>query len=323
MGEFDLIKRYFQRENSTAHNGVILSIGDDCALTQLSPEQQLAVTTDTLVCGTHFLPTISPEDLAYKSVAVNLSDLAAMGATPRWVSLALTLPEVDHCWLQAFSRSLFDILDRYNVSLIGGDTTKGSLSITLTAQGALPQGQGLFRHQADIGDWIFVSGCLGDSAAGLALLLNPLHLPFNASQAYCVERHLRPTPRVELGQMLRAFSRCAIDISDGLLADLGHILKRSRCGAQLYLENLPLSEPLRANYSLAQAEKWALTGGEDYELCFTVAEQYRDEMEKTAQALGLSCHCIGRIVPLEQGLTLWREGQECPLPTHIGFDHFK
>lgn len=323
MGEFDLIKRYFQRENRAEHSSVILSIGDDCALTQLQPAQQLAITTDTLVSGTHFLPTISPDDLAYKSVAVNLSDLAAMGATPRWVSLALTLPNIDHRWLQAFSRSLFDILDRYNVSLIGGDTTKGNLSLTLTAQGVLPQGEGLFRHQAAVGDWIFVSGFLGDSAAGLALLLNPPDSALTPDQSKLIERHLRPTPRVELGQMLRRFSSCAVDISDGLLADLGHILTRSQCGAQLYLETLPLSAALRENYSLEQAEKWALTGGEDYELCFTVADQCREEMEKTAKALGFACYCIGRIVPAEQGITLLRAGQECPLPTHIGFDHFQ
>lgn len=323
MGEFDLIQRYFQRENVAQNNGLILSIGDDCAITELQVQQRLAITTDTLVCGTHFLPTISPEDLAYKSVAVNLSDLAAMGATPRWVSLALTLPQVDHRWLQAFSHSLFDILDHYQVSLIGGDTTKGSLSITLTAQGVLPKEKGLFRHQAQIGDWIFVSGELGDSAAGLDLLLNPPQSPLTDTQQYLLKRHLRPIPRVELGQTLLPFSQCAIDISDGLLADLGHILKRSQCGAQLYLEQLPLSDALRKNYPLEQSERFALTGGEDYELCFTVSDQHRVEMENTLKSQGFTCYCIGRIVPREQGLTLLKFREKCPLPSQIGFDHFQ
>lgn len=323
MGEFDLIKRYFHREHQRENNGVILSIGDDCALTELQPQQQLAVTTDTLVAGTHFLPTISPDDLAYKSVAVNLSDLAAMGATPRWVSLALTLPKADHNWLQAFSHSLFTVLDHYQVKLIGGDTTKGELSITLTAQGTLSKGKGLFRHQAQIGDWIFVSGSLGDSAAGLDLLLNPPQSPLTDSQQYLLKRHLRPTPRVELGQMLLDFSHCAIDISDGLLADLGHILKRSQCGAELYLERLPLSQALRANYPTEHAEQFALSGGEDYELCFTVADQYRAEMENRAKILGFDCYCIGRIVPAEHGLILLKQGKPFPLPTQIGFDHFR
>ena len=203
MGEFDLIKRYFSRKS--LQNDVVLSVGDDCAITSISTGYQLAITTDTLVEGTHFLPSISPADLAYKSVAVNLSDLAAMGATPTWMSLALTLSEIKEAWLAEFSQSLFAILDRYGVSLIGGDTTKGPLSITLTAQGFLPENQGLFRHQAKVGDWIFVSGFLGDSAAGLDLLLKNRKIE-NESDRYLIQRHLRPTPRVERGLALRSFS---------------------------------------------------------------------------------------------------------------------
>lgn len=258
MGEFDLIKRYFSRKS--LQNDVILSVGDDCAITSIPAGYQLAITTDTLVEGTHFLPSISPADLAYKSVAVNLSDLAAMGATPTWMSLALTLPEIKEAWLAEFSQSLFAILDRYGVSLIGGDTTKGSLSITLTAQGFLPENQGLFRHQAKAGDWIFISGFLGDSAAGLDLLLQNRKIE-NESDRYLIQRHLRPTPRVELGLALRSFSCCSLDISDGLLADLGHILERSQVGAEIYLENLPLSRHLCTQYEQTQAEKFALTGG--------------------------------------------------------------
>lgn len=319
MGEFDLIKRYFLRKS--LQNDVILSVGDDCAITSIPTGYQLAITTDTLVEGTHFLPSISPADLAYKSVAVNLSDLAAMGATPTWMSLALTLPEIKEAWLAEFSQSLFAILDRYGVSLIGGDTTKGSLSITLTAQGFLPENQGLFRHQAKVGDWIFVSGFLGDSAAGLNLLLKNREIE-NESDRYFIQRHLRPTPRVELGLALRSFSCCALDISDGLLADLGHILERSQVGAEIYLENLPLSRHLCMQYEQKQAEKFALTGGEDYELCFTVSEEKREEMEQVLRSQGIKVTCIGKILPQTSGLNLLKNGEKVALPEHCGFDHF-
>lgn len=319
MGEFDLIKRYFLRKS--LQNDVILSVGDDCAITSIPTGYQLAITTDTLVEGTHFLPSISPADLAYKSVAVNLSDLAAMGATPAWVSLALTLPEIKEEWLAEFSQSLFAILDRYGVSLIGGDTTKGPLSITLTAQGFLPENQGLFRHQAKVGDWIFISGFLGDSAAGLDLLLQNRKIE-NESDRYFIQRHLHPTPRVELGLALRSFSCCALDISDGLLADLGHILERSQVGAEIYLENLPLSRHLCTQYEQTQAEKFALTGGEDYELCFTVSEEKREEMEQVLRSQGIKVTCIGKILPQTSGLNLLKNGKKMALPTHIGFDHF-
>ena len=319
MGEFDLIKRYFSRKS--LQNDVILSVGDDCAITSIPTGYQLAITTDTLVEGTHFLPSISPTDLAYKSVAVNLSDLAAMGATPAWVSLALTLPEIKEEWLAEFSQSLFAILDRYGVSLIGGDTTKGPLSITLTAQGFLPENQGLFRHQAKVGDWIFVSGFLGDSAAGLDLLLQNRKIE-NESDRYFIQRHLRTTPRVELGLALRSFSCCSLDISDGLLADLGHILERSQVGAEIYLENLPLSRHLCTQYEQTQAEKFALTGGEDYELCFTVSEEKREEMEQVLSSQGIKVTCIGKILPQTSGLNLLKNGEKVALPEHCGFDHF-
>ncbi|WP_315568020.1 thiamine-phosphate kinase [Haemophilus parahaemolyticus] len=319
MGEFDLIKRYFLRKS--LQNDVILSVGDDCAITSIPRGYQLAITTDTLVEGTHFLPSISPTDLAYKSVAVNLSDLAAMGATPAWVSLALTLPEIKEEWLAEFSQSLFAILERYGVSLIGGDTTKGPLSITLTAQGFLPENQGLFRHQAKAGDWIFISGFLGDSAAGLDLLLQNRKIE-NESDRYFIQRHLHPTPRVELGLALRSFSCCALDISDGLLADLEHILECSQVGAEIYLENLPFSRHLCIQYEQTQAEKFALTGGEDYELCFTVSEEKREEMEQVLRLQGIKVTCIGKILPQTSGLNLLKNGEKVTLPEHCGFDHF-
>ncbi|QIW16681.1 thiamine-phosphate kinase [Pasteurellaceae bacterium RH1A] len=309
MGEFDLIERYFKR---SPH------IGDDCAVLSLPPGQQLAISTDTLAVNTHFLPDIDPAHLAHKAVAVNLSDLAAMGANPKWVSLALTLPNLDEAWLAAFSQSLFAILDRYQVDLIGGDTTKGALSITLTAQGWLPEGLGLFRHQAQVGDWIYVSGFLGDSAAGLKLLLEGKKAD-NPAQQYLFARHLRPTPRVELGQILRAYCACAIDISDGLLADLSHILKRSQVGAALSVENLPISPQLQALFP-QEAETLALTGGENYELCFTVSEENRQALEEALAGLDVACTCIGRVTT--SGLVLQKNGKSYPLPDQKGFDHF-
>lgn len=321
MGEFDLIARYFTRPHQES-NELPLSIGDDCALIEIPSQHRLAITTDTLVEGTHFLPNISAADLAYKTVAVNLSDLAAMGAMPRYVSLALTLPKVEEHWLAEFSQSLFAILDRYQTQLIGGDTTKGALSLTLTAQGILPTGQGLFRHQAKVGDWIFVSGTLGDSAAGLDILLNKNGKTSSESDRYLCQRHLRPTPRVELGLALRPFSYCAIDISDGLLADLGHILARSQVGAEIYLDQLPLSCHLRENYSESEAENFALTGGEDYELCFTVSDDKRENMQQLLRSQGILVTCIGRILPATSGLILQKNGKIISTPTQSGFDHF-
>mgnify|MGYP003587562033 CR=1 FL=1 len=322
MGEFDLIQRYFSEHRRIERSDIELSVGDDCAVVKLEANQRLAITTDTLVVGNHFLPTISPADLAYKAIAVNLSDLAAMGATPKWISLALTLPEIDEAWLAAFSRSLFDTLNQYQVALIGGDTTKGDLSLTITAQGVLPVAQGLFRHQAQIGDLIYVSGTLGDSAAGLAYLLNQ-QTPTNHAEQFLLQRHLRPTPRVALGKLLRSYAKCAIDISDGLLADLGHILKSSHCGATVNVEQLPLSQALLATHTLAEAERLALTGGENYELCFTVSPQQQTAMERAVAEIGEVCRCIGRITDAKQGLSLVKHGKTYPLPSQTGFDHFK
>ncbi|MDP8162036.1 thiamine-phosphate kinase [Pasteurella skyensis] len=316
MNEFDVIKQYFTRQK--AEQSAVLAIGDDCAVIELEPQQQLAITTDTLVAGTHFLPDISPYDLAYKSVAVNLSDLAAMGAMPKWISLALTLPKVDDYWLTEFSKGLFAILDHYNVELIGGDTTKGALSITITAQGVLEKGAGLYRHKAQLDDLIFVSGTLGDSKAGLALLFNQTKNE-TEQQEYLLQRHLNPTPRIELGLLLNQYSQCAIDISDGLLADLGHILERSQCGAELNLQDLPLSLQLVNEYPRL-AETFALTGGEDYELCFTIAPDKVEAFKQAIAHLDIKCSCIGKIT--QSGLTLLREGKEEQLPVQAGFDHF-
>lgn len=321
MGEFGLIERYFSHHKRLNRSDILQSVGDDCAVLSLPSAHRLAVTTDTLVSGTHFLPTISAADLAYKSLAVNLSDLAAMGAKPAWVSLALTLSEIDEPWLAAFSASLFETLDKHQVALIGGDTTKGTLSISLTAHGFLPEGKGLFRHKAAPNDAIFVSGSLGDSAAGLSLLLNNAVVLESAVHQFLLQRHLRPTARVELGQALMAYSQCAIDISDGLLADLGHILSNSGCGAEIWVDKLPLSPQLTSVFELEQAEHFALCGGEDYELCFTVPEKHVTAIQQLAMQLNISCRCIGVITESNQ-LRLLKHNQPYSLPMRSGFDHF-
>lgn len=319
-GEFDIIRRYFASSTRQPRRDVWLSIGDDCAITEIKPNRRLAMTTDTLVEGTHFLPTISPADLAYKAVAVNLSDLAAMGAEPAWISLALTLPKIDHQWLEQFSQSFFAILDHYNVDLIGGDTTRGLLSLTITAHGLVAKEKILCRHTAKVGDWIYVSGTLGDSAAGLDLLLNNTPIE-NEEQRYLLQRHLRPTPRVLMGMELAGIANAAIDLSDGLISDLQHILDRSQCGAVIELDQLPLSPQLLSQYSLAQAQQFALAGGEDYELCFTVAEQQREKMERTLRYLGVPYQCIGQIRANKQ-LQFMQNNKPVEVAVSHGFDHF-
>lgn len=319
-GEFDVITRYFNRFR-TARQDVQLGIGDDCALLTVGEKQLLAVSTDTLVEGIHFLKTISPADLGYKALAVNLSDLAAMGADPAWVSLALTLPEVNPDWLQAFSDSLFDQLNYYGMQLIGGDTTRGPLSMTLTIQGLVPAGRALTRGGAGVGDWIFVTGTLGDSAAGLAILLQELDVSDIPTRDFLLKRHLRPSPRVLQGQGLRDLATSAIDLSDGLISDLKHILNASECGARLDLDAIPFSDAMKSVADHEQALKWALTGGEDYELCFTVPEINRGALDVALSHLGVDFTCVGQIAPHSEGLKFMRSGAAVELEWQ-GFDHF-
>ena len=323
MGEFDLIKRYFQPQ-ILVDDSVQLSIGDDCALVSVPENYQLAITTDTMVENTHFLPTISPEDLAYKAVATNLSDLAAMGAQPKWVSLALTLPNVDENWISTFSQSLLHTLKQYNVTLIGGDTTKGNLSITITAQGFVEKDKGICRHKAQVGDLIYVSGTLGDSAAGLTQILSSKSA-VDSDDVFLQQRHLRPTPRIELGRALIDIAHAAIDLSDGLISDLGHILERSQCGAEVELSALPLSSSILNKYDRTQAEQFALSGGEDYELCFTIPPEYKDELELRLKKLNVPCTCIGKITEKcgDFSPRFLRDGKPVNITFSSGFDHFK
>lgn len=319
-GEFSLIARYFDRVRNSRRD-VDTGIGDDCALLTVAEKQLLAISTDTLVSGIHFLPDIDPRDLGYKALAVNLSDLAAMGADPSWLTLAITLPEVDENWLQAFSDSLFEQLDYYDMQLIGGDTTRGPLSMTLGIHGLVPVGRALKRSGARPGDWIYVTGTPGDSAAGLAIVQHRLEVANAQHSEYLVKRHLRPKPRILQGQALRDLASSAIDLSDGLISDLGHILKASDCGARITLDSLPYSEAMQANVTPEQALNWALSGGEDYELCFTVPELNRGALDVAIGNLGVPFTCIGQIGPASEGLQFFKDGKPVTLDLK-GYDHF-
>lgn len=292
MGEFTLIERYFKKQ--AQRQEVALGIGDDAALLLPPENNYMVVTTDTLVEGVHFFPDMPANDLGFKALAANLSDLAAMGAEPRWVSLAITLPEYNEAWLSAFCEGFFELAEYYNVSLIGGDTTRGPLSITITANGVVPVGKALTRHEANAGDWLYVTGSLGASALALRHLQGELVLSESDLQSV-LPRHYHPQPRVLAGYGLREVASSCIDISDGLLADLGHILKCSDCGAKLFLENLPIHETLHRNLSHEQAINLALTGGEDYELCFTVPETNKGTLDVALSHCGMPFTCIGQL----------------------------
>lgn len=321
-GEFEVIRRYFEPAAESGR-GVQLGLGDDCALLEPPEGETLAVSIDTLVEGVHFLPSIDPEDLAWRLLGASVSDLAAMGAQPLWLTLAITLPEADESWLEAFSRGLLAATRACQVRLVGGDTTSGPCRI-LTAQvhGSVPVDQALRRSGANPGDLIFVSGTLGDSRAGLALLTD---LPDSAGslseQAYLLQRFLRPEPRFELGLALRGIATAAIDISDGLLADLSHLLNRSSVGARVRVEDLPLSTALLELDSQQLAREWALSGGEDFELCFTVSPQNSAKISKLAERLNLSLTQIGEVTR-GQGVQLTSGNEVWHSKTPAGFDHF-
>ena len=314
--EFDLIARYFARPTPQA----VLGPGDDCALLAPSPGMELAITTDMLVAGTHFLPGTDPRQLGWKTLAVNLSDLAAMGARPRWVLLAGSLPEADEGWLAAFADGLFAGAKRYGVDLVGGDTTRGPLNLCLTALGEVPAGGALRRDGARIGDEVWVSGQPGLAALGLAQLQERTALP-QALAARCITALQQPTPRVELGLALqqRQLASAAIDVSDGLLADLGHIAERSGVAAELFDRLLPRL-PVGADAQLAR--HCQLAGGDDYELVFTAPAAKRHQLAELAAQLDLPLWRIGRIVDGNGDVRLLDEsGQALPL-SGKGFDHF-
>lgn len=316
--EFDLIRRYFVREMRAA--GSVLGPGDDCALIAPSPGMQLAITTDMLVAGNHFLATADPRDLGWKALAVNLSDLAAMAARPRWALLAGSLPSADEAWLAAFSAGLFECAECFAVDLIGGDMTRGPLNLCLTAIGEVAAGQALVRHGARIGDELWVSGTPGRAALALAHLQERIELPA-AALPDCLAALHRPQPRVDLGRALATVATAAIDVSDGLLADLGHILERSGVGGEVYASALPA--PLEGVDAIF-ARDAQLTGGDDYELVFTAPPAATDRVRAIGQQIGLSLTRFGRIVAAPAGdvRVFDVDGNALTFARH-GFDHFR
>ena len=330
MGEFDLIERYFKAPARAMrpNDNVALGIGDDCALLQPAAGMQLAISSDMLVEGRHFFTDVDPSALGHKALAVNLSDLAACGAKPLAFTLALSLPKVDEAWLAPFSGGLLALAAEHNCSLIGGDTTQGPLNICITVFGEVPKQQALLRSGAQVGDDIYVSGTLGDARLALEAMRGTLALSTEAF-ASARTRLEMPTPRVSLGMALRGIASSAIDVSDGLLGDLGHILKQSRVGAVISTLKTINLIAIKATNTLASGQfnqelqlKYVLSGGDDYELAFTAPVHMRDAVQAAALASNTPVTRIGHI-EAEPGLRLTNaQGQS--LPNNYGsFDHFQ
>ncbi|MFA6971550.1 MAG: thiamine-phosphate kinase [Gallionella sp.] len=317
MSEFDLIKSYFTR----ATPGTLLGVGDDAALMQVSEGRVLAVSSDMLVCGTHFFADTDPFLLGHKTLAVNLSDLAAMGATPRWATLAIALPVADENWLAKFSAGFFALAKAHGVDLVGGDTTRGPLNLCVTIFGEVAAAQALRRSGAQVGDEIWVSGCLGDAALALAHLQGRVGLSAGDFAACAPALH-QPQPRVALGLALCGIASSAIDISDGLLADLGHILEASHVGARVIFDELPVSESLRRLMDQPLGKQCALSGGDDYELCFTVPASRHDEVLLISEQLGLPLTCIGAVVAGQDCVVLDAADHSINFES-AGYDHFR
>ena len=323
MGEFELIRRHFQRAPATAGGAVVLGIGDDCALLQPSPGHQLAISTDMLVEGRHFFAGAEPEALGHKALAVNLSDLAAMGARPLGFTLALALPQADDAWLTAFARGLFALADAHACPLVGGDTTRGPLNLCITVFGELHPGQALRRDAARAGDDLYLSGRTGEARLALEQLRGTgWALATGGPSAELRARLERPTPRNALGVALAAVAgvHAAIDLSDGLAGDLGHILQASGVGAEIHLPTLPVAPSLGA-LPEAQRLECLLAGGDDYELLFTAAPGARTAIAAASAASGTPVTRIGHITPAPGLHWLDGDGHPVSLATR-GFDHF-
>jgi len=325
LNEFDLIKGYFKSKSAAVDNDVCIGIGDDCAILDVPDGYQLAVSTDTLVSGVHFFTDVDPYRLGYKALAVNLSDLAAMGAMPKWISLAITLPEIDETWVSEFSRGFFELANKYKVSLVGGDTTKGPLSITVSVKGLIPRGVALRRDNASDGDLICVSGCLGDGALGLESKLKDI--PLN-DRAYFIDALELTDPQIKLGILLRDLASSCMDISDGLTQDLKHILKASLCATKIELEKLPLSAALKTevakgNITEQQALQFALTGGDDYELLFTIAADKLPILEKLIADYNINISVVGTIYKNKQPIIELFDNHKLVSFSQEGWDHFQ
>ena len=314
--EFDIIARYFTRPARRT----VLGVGDDAALVRPTPGREVVVAADMLLAGQHFFHEDDAESVGHKALAVNLSDLAAMGAVPRWALLSIALPEADEAWLAAFSRGFFALAEEHGVALIGGDTTRGPLTLAVTVVGEIERGAALRRSGAKANDDLWVSGTLGDAA--LALMALKRQLPLSPAElASLLPRLHRPMPRLALGRRLVGIAHAAIDVSDGLLADLDHVLAASRVGAEIWLAALPLSPVVAAWQREAAGRRAVLAGGDDYELLFTAPPKARRAIEALGRRLGLALTRIGRITRGSELVVLDAEGRRVVCEER-GFDHF-
>lgn len=319
MNEFDLIRTFFASQGG-AQDDIVVSIGDDAAVVNVPCGMQQVLTTDVLVAGTHFVADADPVGIGHKSLAVNLSDLAAMGATPKWFTLNLSLPEVNTDWLQGFCRGLFGLANQFSTALIGGDTVRGPLSIGIQAGGVVPAGTAMLRSGAKVGDRIYVTGTLGD--AGVALLHQKGTLSLEAADFAAVQSRLDfPAPRVSEGLALRDCASSCIDISDGLLSDLGHIAAASRVGARIRLEQVPISAVYRKYLEQPKGMDTAITAGDDYELCFTIPGPRQSDFEKLSTKWECGATYIGDIEKKPGVHVVDRSGAEHK-PNTGGYEHF-
>lgn len=329
MNEFQLIQRFFRDAQADlllsekAQAGIVLGIGDDCALLQVPDGKQLTVSVDTLVADVHFPADAAAGDIAERALRTNLSDLAAMGAEPLWFTLALTLPKkstyANEDWLREFSHGLFRTANQYEIVLVGGDTTSGNLSITIQVMGAVEPHKALRRDGANIGDFVCVTNSLGDGAAALAVIQQQLSLDQNYTH-YLRERFYRPTPRLLESELLRGIASAALDVSDGLVADLNHICEASDLGAIIDVETLPLSSALQAINDIDRTRLWALSGGDDYELCFTVPPDKMPELAMLIAQGKFSATVVGEMVA-GSGVECQLEGELFEL-NNQGYQHF-
>lgn len=326
MAEFDLIE-LIRARCASAREDVVLGIGDDAALLAVPPTQLLAVSTDTLVAGVHFPEMTSAYDVGWKALAVNLSDLAAMGATPAWATLALTLPHADARWVSEFADGFAALAREYKLALVGGDTTQGPLAITVTIHGFVPHGAALLRSGARAGDGVYVTGTLGDAAAGLRCLdkndgqAARLLAAAPGVREFLIERLNRPTPRVAQGLVLRGRASACIDVSDGLLADSGHICAASGVGAEIGVDLLPSSSALLALFDAPTRRDFQLAGGDDYELCFTVADPGAPALLQDLARSGCGATRIGCVVAAPGVHVLDGAGNPVSL-SRAGWEHF-
>lgn len=314
MNEFSLINQYFTECGQSAYP-IDIDIGDDAAVVSIPSSAQLVMTMDTLIEGVHFPSSTSASDIAHKALAVNLSDLAAMGATPAWFLLSISLPEANEQWLKEFSQSLCHQAKKYAIKLIGGDTCKGALSITIQATGMIEH-KPLLRSNAQMGDHIFVSGALGGAAMGLNIIQN--NVPHIENKEAYMHALNCPTPRFDVSNLVKPYAHAMIDLSDGLLADLGHILKASQCGANVYLDRIPMPNALKQTNEY----HYALSGGDDYELCFTVPIASLDEMNSILQENNVKVYDIGQIT--SAGLNVYHDSNRelVDLASINGYQHF-